>query len=262
MELTLAGQIEEPRRECLDLLQEAVIRVAADLGEAASLSRGLLHSGDQGRENGRGRHIGQLGAKLVPPTEVRRRQRAQSREGDLSLEELGKQPPRVGLFGGGAQPLLPELVEDELGAELIELPEGGIDARFDGPLAQQPGGEGVDRRDLSGLELGQGLAQAREPRIVEPREHLGAPRGVAQQRFELAPHALAQLARGLLGERDGHHLVDGRVAAVEQAGDEAVDEHARLARARARLDQEGGGEIVAHATPHGLVSERRQGPPP
>ncbi len=80
------------------------------------------------------------------------------------------------------------------------------------------------------------------------------------------PDPLANLGRGLLGEGDGQHLVDGLHAAfvrVEQGVGDAPGEHEGLARARARGDNEGPrymlhtGELLIGGEPCEQVHPRR-----
>ena len=113
-------------------------------------------------------------------------------------------------------------------------------------------------------------------RVVERREgafdgvrRLGACLGRGGPRLELLAHALAQLAGGLLGERDGGHgaHVAGARLGVEHAPDVAVDEHARLAGAGPGLEQEGGAEVAGDAVAdvlvadHALRRRHRRSPP-
>ena len=74
----------------------------------------------------------------------------------------------------------------------------------------------------------------------------GALRRRLGQLLEALAHALAQLARGLLGEGDGRdpaHVL-GAMVRVQDAGHVAVHEHLGLAGARARLEKEGRGEVT------------------
>ena len=59
--------------------------------------------------------------------------------------------------------------------------------------------------------------------------------------FELFPHPVTQLGRGLLGERDRRDRPHRDTRADQR--DDAVDERRRLARARARLDEQRVGQV-------------------
>ncbi len=61
--------------------------------------------------------------------------------------------------------------------------------------------------------------------------------GALELVVEAPAHAVAQLGRGLLGERDGRDLVEARGAGDDQLGD-ALDEGARLPRPRGRLHEQ------------------------
>ncbi len=88
--------------------------------------------------------------------------------------------------------------------------EAGIEARGHRVRAQDARAEAVERRDPRGLGLARRLA-------VTELEQADA-------------HARAQLARRLLGEGDGQDLV-GAQSVLHHRGDEALDQHRRLARA-------------------------------
>ena len=150
----------------------------------------------------------------------------------------------------GRQPVAPQALAQQVGADLVELREGGIDARFDGALAQQAGGKGVDGRDGRVVETVERGGEA----VAFGRRELRAGRVVAgEPRLEGAADALAQLAGGLLGEGDGDHRRDGRRVGARQAGEVAVDQHAGLAGAGAGFDQEGRVEVGRGAPPHVVV---------
>jgi hypothetical protein len=99
---------------------------------------------------------------------------------------------------------------------VLQHPKAGIDARGERVRPQQPRAEAVDRRHVSALRGQPGLAVAQ----------LGQP--LAQ--------ALAQLAGGLLGERDGQHAA-GVDAALDHRPRAALDDHGGLAAARVGVQQ-------------------------
>ena len=75
--------------------------------------------------------------------------------------------------------------------------------------------------------------------LVLDRRETGV--GCGEQLVEPLPDALAQLAGRLLGERDGGDGPDRRPGT--HAGDEPLDEQARLAGARTGMHQERGREL-------------------
>ena len=122
-----------------------------------------------------------------------------------------------------------DLVLDRVGREALGV---GVDL-VQAALDQAPRvGLVVDRE-------GARVAQARRLGAQHPRagrvegHHPHRPRGVAEQQ----PDALAHLGRGLVGEGDREDLPRPRAPGVDQVGD-AVREHARLARAGAREDEQ------------------------
>ena len=129
---------------------------------------------------------------------------------------------------------------EQRGGALVSRLGGRIDRLDAGRAPQQfrlvvgeHGGRGVETR-LDGVLAQQAQAQrvhGPDRRLVEQRAVL-LQRGV---RHHLAAHALAHLGGGRLGEGDRRDLRDRAVAQQPQV---ALDEHARLAAARARRDRE------------------------
>jgi hypothetical protein len=116
------------------------------------------------------------------------------------------------------------------------------------------GGAAVGRIEdgEGGVEAGRHRVRAQDPRAeaVEGRDprRLGLARRLAVAELEQArAHARAQLARRLLGEGDGQDLV-GAQAVLHHRGDEALDQHRRLARAGVGREHE-----VALAARDGLA---------
>ena len=159
------------------------------------------------------------------------------------------------------QPLLPEPRALEIGAEPVELLERRVDAGLDGELAQQPAGEPVDGAD--------GRVVQRVERRLDRRRRGRARRSAVRKPLELLADALAQLAGRLLREGDGGDgaHVAGAALGIEHAAHVALDEHARLARACAGLEQERGAQVAGDAVPDVLVADgpvrhrRRPWPP-
>ena len=101
------------------------------------------------------------------------------------------------------QPRVERLVEQPLGPRLGQHLEQRIDAGFDRPLAQQVGAEAVDRADVRLFEPLNGVGEVRARTSA---------RDALPQALELLPDPQLQLARRLLGERDGDDLLDARAA--------------------------------------------------
>ena len=180
-------------------------------------------AGELGRK-GRARAV-ELGARGVEVGRAPRRQRrprlparAQLVVGgdDHPLQAIdrvaGREVERVGARRGQevGQRGLERLALGRAPIGGIEHAEAGVQAGGDGVRAQDPRAEAVEGRDPGGFGLARRLA-------VAELEQAGA-------------HARAQLARRLLGEGDGQDLV-GAQAVVHHRGDEALDQHGRLARA-------------------------------
>ena len=103
-------------------------------------------------------------------------------------------------------------------------------------IADEPLGEGVQRRDRSFVDLGHRLR----------RDGAGAGR-----LLELETDAIAQLGGRHLGERDRGDAPH-RHARLDQL-DDAPDQRCRLARAGTGLHEEGGGESGVHRLPRHLI---------
>ena len=94
-----------------------------------------------------------------------------------------------------------------------------------------------------------GVQPRQQRRLVAQDPHAGRverrhPHGPWRAGPMRCDHALAHLRGGLVGERDGQHLADADVTGGQQVGD-AAGQHRRLARARARHDQQRGA-LVQH----------------
>ena len=115
---------------------------------------------------------------------------------------------------------------------------------FDGVLGEEPLRERVQRRHRGAVELLEGelAARRRDGSSVAARRLLERP-----------ADPVAQLGRGLLGERDRGDLAHGHVAARDQR-DHPVDQRLGLARSRARFDEE---RLVERLDDRGA---RRRGP--
>ncbi len=234
------------------------------IGVVAALQRGVGHTRrldpdrrDRGSEVGRRRRLAGVDRKALGKPRVGELRDLLDRDaGAQDLGEKGGRPAAVPAVAARRpvgveqprQPVAPETLTKQLRRDLVELHEGGIDTRLDRPLAQQPGGEGVNGRDRGVVEARQGK---REP-LTQGRR-LGV---AGQYPFEAAADALAKFAGGLFGEGDGHHGGDRRCVGARQAGDVAIDEDARLAGAGARLDQEGRVELGRDAPAHVGVDGR------
>ena len=140
-----------------------------------------------------------------------------------------------GLVGG---------VEREAAGEAVDDVEQRVDPGLDRPLAQQRGGEAVDRLDVAAIQIAR---RCEHPLALLALRHSGPA-------LKRVPDARRQLGRRLLGERDHHQLVHGRRARREHVRD-PLDQHGRLARARPRLDAEVGGEVAGDPLAGGLVGE-------
>ncbi len=131
----------------------------------------------------------------------------------------GKQADPLGILGcaEGVERLLERLAGQHSRLVLVEHAEVRVDAGLEGVRLQQAVTEPVDRRDPGAVQLAREIVapELREPPADSP----------------------AQLAGSPLGVRDRKHRVDGQ-AAVADRPDEALDEHGRLARARACRDED------------------------
>ena len=125
------------------------------------------------------------------------------------------------------QPCGKGFVENPVGLRFGEHDECGIDARLNGPLAQQLGAEPVNGADVRLFEVVHRLVQTRQ---------LGRVSGVGRARsFQLFAQSELQLTRGLLAEGDGDDLSNSRPLVFDQRND-AADQLGGLARTGRRLD--------------------------
>ena len=177
---------------------------------------------------------------------------AQQAREPVAHAPLGIVDGLLGRIRGGqpGEPLLPQTGAFDVGAELVELLEGGVDGGLHRELAQQAPGKTVDGADRR-------VVERREGAFDQVRRG-GACLGRSRPRLEFLAHALAQFAGGLLGEGDGGHAahVAGAQPLIEHAVDVAVDEHARLAGASPGLEQEGGAEVARDKVTHVLIADR------
>ncbi len=126
-------------------------------------------------------------------------------------------------------------VGDVVGQQPRRVPLG-VEAHVLGDHHQQaPRVVGVVDREVGVQPRQQRRLVAQDPHAgrVE-RRHPHGPWPLGPTRCD---HALAHLRGGLVGERDGQDLADADVAGGQQVGD-AAGQHRRLARARARDDQQ------------------------
>ena len=141
----------------------------------------------------------------------------------------------------------PALLEGDVGRHLVEDLDVRRHRRLDRVLGEDALCERVQGRDRGGVEL------------VE--RHVDAPARVAAGGLgglcgllQGAAHAVAQLRRRLLGERDRGDLAHRRLAGGDET-DDALDERAGLARPRPRLDEERRVEVAGDAVAGGPVGE-------
>ena len=108
------------------------------------------------------------------------------------------------------QPLVVGGVEVELSGEVVEHLEAGVEPGLDGPLAQEPGGERVDRLDVRAVQAGERGVDALALVVVRRR---------GERLLELLADARGELGGGRLREGDDGDLVHGRVAGAEDLDD-------------------------------------------
>ena len=141
---------------------------------------------------------------------------------------------------------MPGVGEVEVRAERVKNLEAGVDPGVERALLEQARGEGVDRLDVSRVDLSQGVVETSLfGRVGGPAASLG----------ERGADPRAQLARRLLGEGDRHDVAQLGVVAPHQL-DHPVDQDPGLARAGAGLQEERGVELTEQALAHGLVGRR------
>ena len=222
------------------LALDAVERDRRD-GGAQGRQGAPVGAGRRGRPGGHGgREVGPL---LQAPREGRQPVHAQP-EPEGPVDGPPRRPRRVHRL----QRRAPALVEAQPRREIVEHRQLGVDARLGGVRAEQPLGERVDRGEL-------GPVQAVEGRLEAPvhDQVLRAGLGLLQP----PAHAVAQLGGGAFGERDRGDPLDRHPGGDERH--DPVHQRARLARARARLDEHGvaqaladrdaGVVVVAHGSP-------------
>ena len=104
----------------------------------------------------------------------------------------------------------------------------GIDSRLEGPLREQEGAEGVDRAESEAIE--------RAARLFEASLASGIPLA-AGRRFEGGLEPASQMGRRLAREGDGREVLGAGLSGREKR-EHPVDQHRRLAGARAGLDEQ------------------------
>ncbi len=124
-----------------------------------------------------------------------------------------------------AQRLIERLADQPRHLGVVREVEAGIDVGFERKLAQQRQAEGVDRRDR---DVAEPLLQVAPARGVE----LGQTARLLQPIDDALPH----LGRGLAREGDREDVI--RLDAGAQQVDVALDQHARLAGAGRRLEDD------------------------
>jgi hypothetical protein len=181
------------------------------------------------RRAGRRRQLGPGGAEVGRPWRGQRGARlSAAAQRFVNVADHG--PQAVGPVGRDELQRRRPVVAQEAGERRIERPaaqrprarfvqdgEARVQAGGDRVRAQDPRAEPVDRRDPGGLGVACILA--------------------APELEEALAYSRAQLARGLVGERDGQDLLRTQ-AVLGHAAHEALDEDRRLARAGARADQQ------------------------
>ena len=175
-----------------------------------------------------------------------------------ALEGEGEGAQLAGVDVGGVQQedralevgIVEELVEDRVQRRSKATAEDtssststlGGQPRLDGVLGQQPLGERVQRADGGAVELGE--------RDAAP---LGlGPVAAAAFSCSAAAHTVAQLGARLLREGDGGHLAQLDRARGDQGHDPA-HQRGGLPRAGARLDEQGGAEVVLDPVARSLI---------
>ena len=166
--------------------------------------------------------------------------------GDLQAEGQGADEGGIGLRHPPVEPGLPGVFQHALAGDLGRDGEAGIEPGLERPLAQQVGGEGVDRGHGRALDVGRGGDEALAVHLVGGR---------LERALDLLAEAQLQLPGRLLRERDRHDAVERGAAGADQ-GQDAADQHRRLARPRAGFEQEGGVEVADDAVADGLVGRR------
>ena len=157
----------------------------------------------------------------------REQDRLELRVGDERIEELA-----------------PALLEAHGRLDVVDHLEPGWEPGLEGVLGENPLGEAVQRRERGVVDVVE-----RGPAVFA---FVGCEHRVGRALLEAGADAVAQLARGGLGERDRRELADLDAAARDQRHD-ALDERGGLPRARAGLDEQGGVVEVADGVAGGGV---------
>ncbi len=168
------------------------------------------------------------------------------------LQVLDPEPQPQGAVDGDAVPVrrvdllqcrAPALLEPPLGGELVEHRDLRVDPRLGAQRPQQGLPERVDRRELRPVQV-----VARDAAALP---HLLGGGRIGDAAVQAGPDPLAQLGGGALRERDRRDALD-----PGPGGDErhhAVDQRARLAGARARLDEHRRVEVLRDRPAGGVV---------
>jgi hypothetical protein len=146
-----------------------------------------------------------------------------------------------------SEPAVPRRVEEDPAAKLVGDAEPRVDPGLHRPLLQEARRERVDRAHLGPVDVVE--------RALERLELLAL--GLGHRALQLGPDADPELARRLLGERDGDDALDVRPRA--EHGEQPVDEDGRLPRPRPGLDEVRPVEpaVEARGEPSGRVVLRR-----
>ena len=147
----------------------------------------------------------------------------------------------------------PPLVEREQRRDFVVDFDTRRQAGLDRERGEDPLRERVERADRGVVEVVEGVVAAIARDRVE--------RVVAGAVLELRAHTIAELGRGLLGERDRGHASHrhGEVGTVDRDQlDDPIDQDRRLPGARAGLDEEHLVEARAHRFARGAVGENER----
>ena len=150
-------------------------------------------------------------------------------EVDAERERRQQDRLELGIGDERIQELAPPFVEPNRGLDVVDDLEVGWQARRERMFGQDPLGEAVQGREGGVVDVVE-----RDP---APLALLGGEPRVEGGPLEAVPDAVAQLAGGRFGERDGGELAHPDTAARDQR-DDPVDERGGLARTGARLDEQ------------------------
>ena len=213
-----AGKRLAAARQRVDRLLGARARRRTDLGQRRRDRRDEL--GAQGGDVGYGRSGGQprLDLTLAAQAVVDRPDQLAQRIDPIRRRNVERIRARLAAIAEpDRESALEGLGAQRAGVALVEDGERRVQPCRDRIGLQHPHAEAVDRRDPCGLG---GLCEV-----------------ATAERDEARADALAQLARGLLGERDRQDR-GGIDAVVDARAHEPLGQHARLARARVRGDDQ------------------------